>query len=80
MKQAIRVSSQFAALAMLTVAVSAQQGASPADRWTQFRGSAALLGTTQATLPAQLQVLWTYEAGDAIDSSLTRRSPERTSR
>ena len=41
----------------------------PATAWPQFRGSPALLGTTQATLPAKLKVLWTYEAGDAIDSS-----------
>src|SRR5688572_18646108 len=40
-----------------------------ADAWPQFRGSSALLGTTAATLPAQLKVLWTYEAGDAIESS-----------
>ena len=41
----------------------------PADRWPQFRGIAALLGTTEATLPATLKLLWTYEAGDAIESS-----------
>ena len=41
----------------------------PANAWPHFRGSAALLGTTQATLPAKLKLLWTYEAGDAIDSS-----------
>ncbi len=41
----------------------------PADRWTQFRGTAGLHGTSAATLPDQLKVLWTYEAGDAIDSS-----------
>ena len=69
MNRAVRVSSHIAALAVVSATLTAQQGASPADRWTQFRGSAALLGTSQATLPSQLKVLWTYEAGDAIDSS-----------
>ena len=42
---------------------------SPADRWVQFRGTPALHGTSAAALPATLKVLWTYEAGDAIESS-----------
>ena len=41
----------------------------PADSWPQFRGSAALLGTSAATLPPTLKLLWTYEAGDSIESS-----------
>src|SRR5688572_26719107 len=41
----------------------------PADRWAQFRGSPALHGTSAATLPSTLKVLWTYDAGDAIESS-----------
>ena len=54
------------AVLMAAAAVSAQ---APATSWPQFRGSAPLVGTTQATLPAQLEVQWTYEAGDAVDSS-----------
>src|SRR5688500_9648591 len=50
------------------LAAQAPAGA-PADRWTQFRGSPALTGTTAATLPDKLRVLWTYEAGEAIESS-----------
>src|SRR4029450_2076201 len=46
--------------------VSAQ---APAARWTQFRGSPALLGTTAATMPDKLRVLWPYEAAEAVDSS-----------
>src|SRR5919112_4416290 len=49
-----------------TIQIGAQ---APADRWPQFRGSPNLLGTTAATLPPQLKVQWTYEAGDAIESS-----------
>ena len=41
----------------------------PADRWPQFRGTSALLGTADAKVPASLKLLWTYEAGDAIESS-----------
>ena len=43
--------------------------AAPADRWNQFRGSPQLTGVSDATLPDALKVLWTYEAGDAIESS-----------
>ena len=43
---------------------------SPADRWTQFRGTPALLGTLRRDAPEQpASVLWTYDAGDAIESS-----------
>ena len=49
--------------------VGAGAGSAPADRWTQFRGTPALLGTSDAKLPSALKVLWTYEAGDAIESS-----------
>src|SRR5688572_1436446 len=55
------------AASMLKIGAVAAQA--PASAWPQFRGSASLIGTTQATLPAQLKVQWTYEAGDAIDSS-----------
>src|SRR5262245_24086856 len=50
--------------------VGAQPRASaPADRWAQFRGTPALLGTSDAKLPPTLKLQWTYEAGDAIESS-----------
>ena len=47
----------------------APPGAPAHDSWPQFRGNAALTGVAQTVLPAQLKVLWTYEAGDAIESS-----------
>ena len=56
------------AILLAAAAVSASAQAPPAA-WTQFRGSAALLGTTEATLPPTLKLLWTYDAGDAIESS-----------
>src|SRR5204863_8079756 len=41
----------------------------PANGWPQFRGSSGLLGTSRAELPANLKLLWTYDAGDSIESS-----------
>ncbi len=40
-----------------------------ADTWPQFRGNPALTGVAQGSLPDTLSVKWTYEAGDAIESS-----------
>lgn len=37
--------------------------------WTQFRGNPQLTGVTTATPPKAPKLLWTYEAGDAIESS-----------
>src|SRR4051794_8180013 len=42
---------------------------SGAQDWPQFRGNAPLTGVTGAGIPATLKVLWTFEAGDAIESS-----------
>lgn len=42
----------------------------PADEgWRQFRGNPQLTGVAPSTLPATLKVLWTYDAGDSIESS-----------
>ena len=57
----------LAAVGVLTAAVLSAQA--PATTWPQFRGTPSLAGTTQATVPAQPKVQWTYDAGDAIDSS-----------
>src|SRR5437870_4903272 len=59
------------ALTALIIAGATLQAAAqaPADRWPQFRGSPNLVGTTASTLPPQLKLQWTYEAGDAIESS-----------
>ena len=60
---------RFTVLATAALGAQAPAAGAPADRWTQFRGSAALVGTTAATLPDKLRVLWTYEAGEAVESS-----------
>ena len=41
----------------------------PANAWQQFRGSQSLSGVSDASLPEELSLLWTYEADEAIDSS-----------
>src|SRR5262245_65174951 len=41
----------------------------PDDRWPQFRGNPSLTGVTAAKLPDTLRVMWTYDAGEAIESS-----------
>src|ERR1051326_4189637 len=40
-----------------------------ADDWPQFRGNLQLPGVTAAQVPPTLKPLWTYEAGDSIESS-----------
>ena len=45
------------------------QTASPADTWAQFRGGASLTGVSATTVPDALELLWTFEAGESIDSS-----------
>ena len=40
-----------------------------ADEWPQFRGNPQLTGVTSATIPSTLKLLWTYDAGDSIESS-----------
>jgi len=41
----------------------------PADNWSQFRGNQRLTGVSDSQVPAELKLLWTYEAGDSIESS-----------
>ena len=62
----MRASSIAILIAAATVSASAQ---APQNTWPQFRGSAALLGTSEATPPSTLKLLWTYDAGDSIESS-----------
>ena len=41
----------------------------PSTEWRQFRGSPALTGASPAALGATPKLLWSYDAGDPIDSS-----------
>ena len=54
-------------LALTLLSLSLQGAPSPA--WPQFRDTPALTGVASTTLPANLKVLWTYEAGDTVESS-----------
>ena len=49
--------------------VAQGQNVTPAAEWRQFRGTAGLSGASSATVPSTLKLLWTYDAGDVIDSS-----------
>jgi hypothetical protein len=40
-----------------------------ADDWPQFRGNPQLTGVATSAVPGTLKLLWTYEAGDGIQSS-----------
>src|SRR5437773_447987 len=42
---------------------------SAADEWPQFRGNPTLTGVTSSPVPKTLKLLWTYEAGESIESS-----------
>lgn len=59
------------ALLATVVSLAAQQAPQPViNSWPQFRGNPRLTGVIPgAALPATLKVAWTYEAGDAIESS-----------
>lgn len=37
--------------------------------WQQFRGEARLTGVSSSTMPANPKLLWTYDAGEPIESS-----------
>jgi outer membrane protein assembly factor BamB len=58
----------FAFLLLPSREASAQEFAWP-DSWPQFRGNLSLTGFTRADVPATLRVLWTYEAGESVESS-----------
>jgi outer membrane protein assembly factor BamB len=48
---------------------SASAQDTPADNWSQFRGNHSLTGVSQSALPSTPRLLWTFEAGDSIESS-----------
>ena len=41
----------------------------PADNWSQFRGNSRNTGVSDSKVPTDLKLLWTFEAGDSIESS-----------
>src|SRR5437868_9412871 len=41
----------------------------PNDQWPMFRGSPGLAGISGETLPAKLNLLWTFKTGGPVKSS-----------
>jgi outer membrane protein assembly factor BamB len=39
------------------------------DAWPQFRGNQLLTGVSKSDVPKNVRLLWTYEAGESIESS-----------
>ena len=53
----------------LLLALSAHGQETPADNWAQFRGNQNLTGVSLSNVPNSLKQVWTYDAGDSIESS-----------
>src|SRR4051794_17031688 len=45
------------------------QATTPENVWPQFRGNSQLTAASHAFVPRDLRLLWTYEAGESIESS-----------
>ena len=54
---------------IVLLAISAMAQEAPANNWSQFRGNQRNTGVSESKIPADLKVLWTFEAGDSIESS-----------
>lgn len=54
---------------LLSAFSSASAQDTPADNWSQFRGNHQLTGVSLSPVSNSLKQLWTYEAGDSIESS-----------
>jgi len=63
----MRVLKSLMLVLCLAFAVLAQD--TPGDNWSQFRGNHSLTGVSNSNVPDSLKPLWTYEAGDSIESS-----------
>src|SRR5262245_11661946 len=56
-------------LLVVCLSVVAMAQDTPADNWSQFRGNQQLTGVSQSKVPDSLKQLWTFDAGDSIESS-----------
>ena len=54
---------------VIPIASAQAPGETPGSDWTQFRGNPALTGVAATIPPNDLELLWSYETGDVIDSS-----------
>ena len=58
-----------AAVLMLSSAAAGQSTTAAPETWAQFRGTPELSGASLTKLPDELELLWTLDAGESIDSS-----------
>src|SRR5215204_27945 len=56
-------------IVILCLAINVLAQETTADNWAQFRGNQSLTGVSQSNVPDSLKQLWTYEAGESIESS-----------
>src|SRR5215218_566400 len=63
----MRLLKSIIVIVCLAINVLAQE--TTADNWAQFRGNQSLTGVSQSNVPDSLKQLWTYEAGESIESS-----------
>ena len=56
------------AVRLVAAAHGSRHGRAAAD-WPQFRNTPTLTGVASSPLPATLRLLWTYDAGAAVESS-----------
>ncbi|HKG62112.1 MAG TPA: PQQ-binding-like beta-propeller repeat protein [Pyrinomonadaceae bacterium] len=56
-------------IVILCLAINVLAQETPGDNWAQFRGNQSLTGVSQSNVPDSLKQLWTYEAGESIESS-----------
>ncbi len=54
---------------LLIALLAASVCSAAADDWPQFRGNPRLTGVATTALPKTLKLLWTFTAGDSIESS-----------
>ena len=54
---------------LVCLAIPAMAQDTPADNWSQFRGNSSNTGVSQSNVPDTLKQLWTWEAGESIESS-----------
>ena len=65
----MRLLNSICVFLLLLAPVSLLAQETPAENWSQFRGNPRLTGVSDSRVPADLKLLWTYEAGDSIESS-----------
>src|ERR1041385_4971150 len=59
----------IASILLVCCGVIAMARDPPADNWSQLRGNHQLTGVSESKVPESLKPVWTYDAGDSIESS-----------